>query len=314
MRAISVACAALLVGVACGSAEPPLVETPAQTRNVEGVRRLDRGDLAMAEDAFQGALREAELIDDLGRQGEAWSNLGTVAMARGDWNGASFCFARALAIYAQSPARGRSEVSARANHGSVLLELGRAGEAKAQFEQASRLAAQVGDARGGLLAEIGLATVKLRTGDIAAARQLAGAARARAEPMGDLSIVGAALGVEGGALEAQGDLARAAEVYERALAMDREAGNPVSVLSDLRGLGRVATRRGDRGRAALLTARAARVEKSLGRFDEAEADLGKAVALAQGTLGEEDLAALVREREALQRARGDNQAERARGR
>jgi tetratricopeptide (TPR) repeat protein len=302
-----------LLGAACGSAEPPLVETPAQTRNVEGVRRLDRGELDMAEDAFQAALREAELVDDLGRQGETWSNLGTVAMARGDFLGASSCFTRALAIYAQSPARGRSEVSARANAGSALLELGRIGEAKGQFYQAARLAVQVGDARGGLLAQIGLATVTLRSGDASAAQKLAADAKARAEALGDRAIVGAALGVQAGGLEAGGDLVRAVEVYEQALATDREAGNPVSVLADLRGLGRVATRRGERGKAALLLARAARVEKSLGRFEEADADLGKAVSLARGALADEDLAALEREREALQKARGEKKTEPARG-
>jgi tetratricopeptide (TPR) repeat protein len=189
----------------------------------------------------------------------------------------------------------------------VLLEVGRVGEATAQFDEGLRLSTAIGDVRGGLLSQVGLASVKLRSGDPRAAEQLAASARSRAEAAGEKAIVSAALGVEAGASEAQGDLARAAADYERALAIDRDAGNPISVLSDLRGLARVAVRRGDRGRAALLVARAARIERNLGRLDDAEADLGKAVAFAHGTLREDEQASLVSERDALRKARGEQQ-------
>jgi tetratricopeptide (TPR) repeat protein len=310
------ALSALFIGIAalgCGSASAPLVETPAQARNADGVKRLERGDLDMAEDAFQAALREAELVDDLLREAEAYSNLGTVATARGDQSRASWCFVRALSLYVQSPTRVRGEVSARVNLGSALLELGRVSDATAQFEHASRLAAQVNDERGVLLAQVGLASVKLRSGDPASAGRLAADSRGRAESAGERTIVGAALGVEAGALEVRGDLARAEQVYEQALAIDRELGNPIGVLGDLRGLGRVAVRRADPGRAALLLARAARVEKNLGRFDEADADLAKAATLAQGALREDERASLVAERDALRKAREQQKVEPTRG-
>ena len=70
-----------LVLAACAGPKVGPPPSAAARLNAEGLRRLERGDDAGAEEMLRGALREAELIDDLTSQAEAWNNLGALAMA-----------------------------------------------------------------------------------------------------------------------------------------------------------------------------------------------------------------------------------------
>ncbi|HKQ68678.1 MAG TPA: tetratricopeptide repeat protein, partial [Polyangiaceae bacterium] len=165
--------AAGIFTLACGGpkAQPPL--TPAERLNAEALRRLERGDDLGAEAMMKGALKEAELVDDLVGEAEAWNNLGALAMARGNAREAWASHATALSLHQATGKRALGEVRTRSNLGSALLGVGKVAEAKAQFEEAIRLAERLENPRAGRLARVGLAAALLANGDAAGARALA---------------------------------------------------------------------------------------------------------------------------------------------
>src|SRR6202044_871833 len=101
--------AVALLPIGCGSAPPPAPST-AQRLNAEGLVRLDRGEGDEADDAFQSALQEAELVDDLQSQAEAWNNRGALAFARGHCEDAWKMHAAALRIHQLRGVRDEGEL------------------------------------------------------------------------------------------------------------------------------------------------------------------------------------------------------------
>ena len=181
--------------------------------NAEGLRRLERGDDAGAEEMLRGALREAELIDDFTSQAEAWNNLGALAMAKGDAQRALGAHTRALGLYRAANVRGVGEIRTRGNLGAALLASGRLVDAGAQFDEAAKLAARIGEPSAARQSQVGLAVVALAQGDAARALTLVEAANfggTRGSPGSasrgeheDAALAGA-LAVQGGAHEALG--------------------------------------------------------------------------------------------------------------
>ena len=299
--ALIVSCLSLLVGCAGPPPTPP--RTPPETLNAEGVRRLERGDLEGAEDIFHDALHEAELVDDLGAQGEAWSNLGASAMARGRLDEARGYYVAALQRFGALEDDVPAEVTARTNLGAVLLSTGRPDEAVKQYEYAAALAERLGERKAGLLARIGVAASHLRRGDGESAARLAGSAGADAKRLGEDAAYAAALTVEAGAAELAGALPLAKEKLDAALAIDRRLGNPNSVLGDLQALARVARKAGDVRGAALLLGRYARVARNLGLYEVAETSLREGMALGASALTRDQLDGLRVELEAVLEAK-----------
>lgn len=285
---------------ACGGPKNGPPPTAVERLNAEGVRRLDRGDDPGAEAMFRDALREAELVDDLGGEAQAWNNLGALALARGDLEQAFASHAAALRLHEQRGVRDEAEVRTRADLGTALLALGRTDDAQRQFDEAIALATHLGRPDAALLAEVGRAAVLLRVGKAAEALEAAGRAATDAGRAKDEAAKGGALAIQGVAFEATGRLDEAKRALERALDVDRARGAPRGVRDDLRALARVAERRGDAKRAAELLSRTARIARRLGDLAGASRDLDRAIALARGT---EAAAGLEAERAVIERVR-----------
>lgn len=292
----------VVLGCGGGSSRPPA--TAAQKLNAEGLRRLERGDAEGADAMFREAVREAELVDDLTGQSEAWNNLGALATARGEPRAAWAYHASALRLHRASGApRDAGEVRTRMNLASAMLASGRVPEAKEQLAEAIRLADSLGTPRAALMARVGLAAIALRSGDGPGARQQAAAAAAEARLATDDGALAAALSVEGAALELSGDRAAARARLEEALAIDRKREQPAAVADDLRALARLAEASGDRAAAASFLARASRIARRTGQLDVAESELRRAIALAEAAAPDDvaelraELAALVTARE-----------------
>jgi tetratricopeptide (TPR) repeat protein len=268
------------------NAVPPL--TPAERLNQEGLRRLYANDTGGAEESFRRALAEAELRDDLRGEAEAWNNLGALARERGAAEEALAFHRKALALHGQAGGRAgpapESEARTRTNIGAALLALGHTSEAKAEFERAVALWAKLEHRAGLARAKASLALAILREAKEAKlALALAREAKTLAEDAEDDAGRAAALGVEGAALEAAGDLAAAREAYEAALEIDKARGAPAAIAEDLHALGRICERTNDAARAAGFYARASRVLRRMGNLDQCERDLEKAAALARAS-------------------------------
>lgn len=280
--------------VACGGPKVGPPPTTAERLNAEAVRRLDRGDDRGAEEMIRAALREAELVDDLVGQAEAWNNLGALEMARGKFREAWSAHATALSLHQATKLRGIGEVRTRSNLGSALLAAGKIAEAKVQFEEALALGDKIGEPRAARLARVGLASVALRDGDATRALALS---RSAMDGSGD-AAEGGAFAVQGAAEEALGDLPLARTAYEHALDIDRHHAVPRAVAEDLRGLARVAERSGKVGEATALLTRSSRIARRLGERNMAARDLERAIQLS-GTPATDGKAALEEELRAL---------------
>ena len=283
--------------VACGGPKLGPPPTTVERLNAEAVRRLDRGDDRGAEEMIRAALREAELVDDLVGQAEAWNNLGALEMARGKFREAWSAHATALALHQATKVRGIGEVRTRSNLGSALLAAGKVVEARAQFEEAVTLGDKIGEGKAARLAKVGLASVALRDGDATRALALA---RDALDASGD-ATEGGAFAVQGAADEALGDLPLARAAYDHALDIDRRHGVPRAVAEDLRGLARVAERSGNAGEATALLTRSSRIARRLGERNMAVRDLERAIELS-GVTATEGKAALEEELRALRQA------------
>ncbi len=291
--------AALTVGCGASKAEPP-PRSAAQRLSAEGVRRLERGDAAGAEQMFRDALEEAELVDDLPAQAEAWNNLGALAASRHDARAAWASHASAVRLYVATGKRLPGEARARTNLGSAMLALGRRDEAKAEFERALMVADALGAPALGLYARVGLAAVALAKKDAGVAAGLARDAARAARTAADEGALTAALSVEAAAAELLGDPMRARALLEEALARDRRREQPAAVAADLRSLARLEARVGRRAEAGRYLVRLAKIERRLGALDRAEATLEEAIDL----LPEGDERGLVRaELDEVRRAR-----------
>lgn len=273
--------------LSCGGPKEGPPPSAAQRLNAEGIRMLDRGDEAGAEQMLKNALREGELVDDMVAEAESWNNLGALAMARGRPREAWADHATALRLYQAMDARSIGEVRTRANLGAALLGAGEAAEAKRQFEEAVALASTLGQPDAARLARVGLAAVALKSGDAARAREVA---REVADAPGTTDPENrtaawrsGALAVEGAAEEALGDRKSAHGAYERALQIDRARAAPRAVAEDLAGLARVAEASGNASEAGLLLTRRARVLRRLGNLDGAASDLERAIVLTRTT-------------------------------
>jgi tetratricopeptide (TPR) repeat protein len=270
---------ALLTCGALGCGSPPArapEPTSAERFNAEGLRRLERGELDGAVEMFRAALREAELVDDLIGQAEAWNNLGAVAMVQDAPERAWSNHTNALRLYRLAEVRDLGEVETLTNLGSALLASGRPEEARTQFEEAVELGETLKGAEAVTVARVGLAAVALQAGDFTEASQQAAAAGKSARRRGDVATLAAALAVQGAAAEAMGELRRARALFNEALEIDRKREVPHAVRDHLRALARVAQRQNDEQEAAALLTRCARISRWLGQLDAAESELRRA--------------------------------------
>jgi len=263
LRARVPALALALGSVACAAPISTPRLTAAERWNAEGVRRLDQGD-SVAEECFLSALREAELIDDLRSQAEAWDNLGALSTAQGRASDAQRAHRKALDLYRARGVRDLGEVRARANLGAALLALGELGDAEAEFAAATKLASWLRKPTAAHLARAGLASIALRRGAAPRAAALARALVEEARAAADDAGLGAALAIEGVARLSMGELGLARVRLEEALAVDQRRAAPFAIAEDLRALAEVAARAGDQAAASSYLARRDLIVRALG--------------------------------------------------
>lgn len=274
--------AASLWVVGCGgSVQPRPTPTAASRFNAEGLRRLERGDLGGAEGMLRDALREAELVDDLSGQAEAYSNLGALAAQKGDAEGALAMHLAALRAHLAAGAGTRGEARARTNVGGALMALGRRDDAAREFTRAIAVSDALGDAKVALTARVGLATLALSRSPEEAER-LAKQAADLSRREGDETALASALVAEGVAKETRGDRTGAKARYEEALVLDKKREDPSAVADDLERLSRVEELLGHAADAASLSARRSRVLRRMGRLAHALAAMERAAALSSG--------------------------------
>jgi tetratricopeptide (TPR) repeat protein len=281
-----VALLTMLAGVVlgCGGSGSPLKAPPSNVErfNADGVMRLELGDLGAAQSLFEAALADAEPVDDLAGQVEAWSNLGAVARARGDLPGALTCYTSALRVHRALGTRNAAEARARLNLGIVLAALRRTDEARAQISASLDIAQATGNKSIERSARVALASIDLAQGKHEAARAAAAQVAKQATDAGDRAALSAALPIEAAALERLGRLEEARERLLLALAIDRDRRDAVPVRDDLLALAAIAERTKAPCDAVSLLGRAALVSRRLGRQAIADAELAHALSLAAG--------------------------------
>jgi tetratricopeptide (TPR) repeat protein len=269
-----------------GCSGPPQVPpmTGAQRYNAEGLRQLERGELASADLMFHDALKEAELIDDLQGQAEAWNNLGALAMAHGDASQAYAHHWRALQLYATRGTRDVGEIRTRTNLGVALLAQKQFPRAKEQFEEAIHLAGVLKQQDRSLLAASGLTLLHLQEGLIDQALQEAQSLISRAEKAHDQEVLASGWATLAAIYQAKKDIPQAEKAIQKALVLDREREAPVAVANDLLALASLYQQNKEWEQAAMTLARCSRVERRLGLFAQAEQHLRTAINQGKGHL------------------------------
>ena len=295
---------ALLGAAACGGPGGPPPPTTAERLNAEGLFRLERGELDVADDLFRRALGEAELVDDLQSQGEAWNNRGALAFAQGQCEGALGAHGAALRVHRLRPDAGASLLRTHANLGSVALACGQPDVAKRNIDEALRLAATLTGKEHEadvLRARLARAALRLEEGDVAGALADAADVARGGDARKDDALRAGAAALTGAAEERRGRFVEARRAFEEALRIDRERQAPLAVATDLRALARVAARLGDGTAAASYALRGARIARRTGDLAAAAAGLRHARALASSP---EEVAAVEAELRAVEAALG----------
>jgi tetratricopeptide (TPR) repeat protein len=270
--------------IACGGSGSALKPPPTNVErfNADGVLRLELGDLGAAQSLFEAALADAEPVDDLAGQVEAWSNLGAVARARGDLPGALACYTSALRVHRSLGTRNAAEARARLNLGIVLAALRRTDDARAQVTTSLDLARANKEKSVERSARVALASIDLTQGKHEAARAAAAQVAKEANEAGDRSALAAALPIEAAALDKLGRPGDARQRLLLALAIDRERRDAVQVRDDLLALAAIAERTKAPCEAVSFLGRAALVSRRLSRQATADAELAHALSIAEG--------------------------------
>ncbi len=254
----------LLVGLAaCGG--PALTPLQAQYQREEerALRYHARGELPQALAAYQESLRWAEIADDRPAMLAQALNVGTVALALGDWALAEGSFQRARRTAAALPDPG-GELRARVGLAQVSLRQGRFEAARSAFQQA------LDDARGrdtaaALVALNGLGLAHQALGQTQAAR----AALAEAEPLarahGDRRLLAATLANRAALALRAGEVDSAGLDLEEAVDLDRATENLPGLAHDLLLLSGVRQRQGDASAALELDRRARTILRHTGQ-------------------------------------------------
>ena len=227
------AAASLLAGCASAPDLPPSrAQDQAVTSSERAARLLARGDLTAARQGYLGALAAAQAVQDPALEGAALLNLTLVNARLGDLAGADAAVDRVLA----APARFGPALQARAAARKALLRLddNRPDDALHWADQADRVCAQP-CALAAVMHNL-RAQVALSRGDAVAAAAAAQAAAAAAVATAQPAEEAGALRLLARAWLQQADprlAPQTADALARALATDRQLGQPDRVALNL---------------------------------------------------------------------------------
>jgi tetratricopeptide (TPR) repeat protein len=239
----------LLMATACATPKPP-AEPLAKSRLAEAEGRAAAfarsGDYASAARFYAEALRMATALENADAVAANAINLSVVQQ----WLGHNDEARRALAAVLDDPRTPFSErrkLQAELRRAILELSVNNVGAAAIWAAQAEQRCASLSCEYASTILNV-RAQVELESARAAEAERLAGAAAEHAGP--NAAERANALRTMGRARHAQGHSAAAIEPLQRALALDRELGDPRKILADLSELSRAADAAGD-ARAAL---------------------------------------------------------------
>jgi tetratricopeptide (TPR) repeat protein len=239
----------LVMATACAAPKPP-AEPLAKSRLAEAEGRAAAfarsGDYASAARFYADALRMATALENADAIAANAINLSVVQQ----WLGHNDDARRALAAVLDDPRTPFSErrkLQAELRRAILELSVNNVGAAAIWAAQAEQRCASLSCEYASTILNV-RAQVELESARAAEAERLAGAAAEHAGP--NAAERANALRTMGRARHAQGNSAAAIEPLQRALALDRELGDPRKILADLSELSRAADAAGD-ARAAL---------------------------------------------------------------
>ncbi len=245
------------------AAEARFLEALELTCNPLGAARarLEQGDLLRrrgdpaAVDWFEAARQSFAAIGDQAGVAESESQLGLIALTRGEYARALTAFETAFGLLATEPAR-QARCKLFVNQGAVYWSMGDLDRARACFEQGLELAVEVGNRQylGVIVGNLG-GIAHLR-GDYGRALDCYIQKLQCALEIGDRLELSISLGNIGNIYEDQGELSRAENCYLRSLAIALELRDRMGVGMALLGLGTVAEAEGRSAEAENLIVRA----------------------------------------------------------
>lgn len=140
--------------------------------NLAGIAAFEQGRTDFASDQFTKLMDLAEAEESTDMMARAANGLGSVAVLKGDHDGALSHFRLAAPLY-ERLGRVRGLAQLRHNSGICFRDLGRFDEAVRSFRRASELSESIGYGFLAGLARAGRAEVELRKGNVDFGRQLA---------------------------------------------------------------------------------------------------------------------------------------------
>ncbi len=193
---------------------------------------------------FQQALSAFNRIGDRRGEAGALNNLGVVFYNRGDYSGAWEYYHQSLQIFRDIGHR-QGEGRALGNLGVIAHCLGNYAEALTAYEQSLAVYRAIGYRQGISMVLSYLCLLFHHQGQQQLALEYGLRAQLLAQDLGDPLSLGLALTNMGHAMVAIGQLEQAAEIYDRAVVLRREAGQLNFAIESLAGLAGVTEMMGD---------------------------------------------------------------------
>ena len=221
-----------------------------------------QADYDRAEDLFERAHAEREIMGDWVGQAECWNGLGIVARATGRLERAESLHEQALEVL-RTAGDQRSVAVSLSNLAAVAFYRGDLSTAGDLWDEVVGIVRTLGDQRaaGAMLGNVG--AVRLAEGDTASAVGAHEEALAIASALNDVAGMAHALANLGEALAILGELERAEAVCDESLTLSRQVGEPRTEAVVLQNMGKLAQSRGD------LALAAERYDESLALFSAA---------------------------------------------
>ncbi|CAG0929482.1 Putative HTH-type transcriptional regulator [Thermoflexales bacterium] len=204
----------------------------------------DLGDYIPARAYYEQALTIFREIGDRLSEARTLDNMGVMLAQQADWVSAWACLDQALHIRREIGNK-QGEAISLMNLGDTLMRQGDYGQAQNQLEQGLSIFREVGDQWGIAQTSMELGLLFQQVGEYEVAQKYSQQALQLAEAIDARTAQSDALTCLGHALTGLGRLAEAADIYQRALDLRLDLGQPNRAMETRAGLARVALAQGD---------------------------------------------------------------------
>jgi len=208
-----------------------------------------QADYGRAEELFERALAERQLLDDDVGVAECWNGLGIVARATGRLEQAEAFHEQALEVV-RATGDQRGVAVSLGNLAAVAYYRGDLLRAGSVWEEVVGIARDLGDLRSAAMMLGNVGAVRLAEGDAEGAVAAQEEVLSITRTLNDIGGMAHTLVNLGEALFERGELERAEAAYDEALDLSRQIGEPRTEATVLHGIGKLAQSRGDLALAA----------------------------------------------------------------